>query len=100
MRPNLVGEHDLRAVWPPRQAEYAPRRQDGGASCDTPNSRRRVVSARGYAAIRLLMTDGETFPSSYDDWLKSAARQKKQAAARGFHPVGVIVDPDQFKDWY
>ncbi|MBR0647278.1 hypothetical protein [Plastoroseomonas hellenica] len=52
-----------------------------------------------YAAIRLLMADGESFPGSYDDWLKSAAHQKKQAAARGFYPVRVIIDPEQFREW-
>ncbi len=47
--------------------------------------RRRVVSARGLCGDPPAHWRMASFPAASDDWLKSAAHQKKQAAARSFY---------------
>jgi len=52
-----------------------------------------------YPAVRGLLDDGDTLPSSWEEWRKMAAEMETGLKAYGHPVLRVRIDPATFADW-
>jgi hypothetical protein len=57
------------------------------------------IEQADYPAALAMFDDGDTFPSSWQEWLKMAKEMKKGLEAYGHPVMKVRIDPATFPAW-
>jgi hypothetical protein len=52
-----------------------------------------------YKRILEIMTDSDTFPETYDKWVRTAEAAEKHAKKSGRYVIRAMIDPDAFVSW-
>lgn len=55
--------------------------------------------AEDYGAIKRIMADRHTLPSSYHIWLMKAETGEKKYRREGYIVIRAYIDPETFPDW-